>query len=149
MIPTIVIKVTYNYTVFSFTLIYVVPFFLLVILFLYIIFYLYTIFLEMYLIGHRRNQHSNQYTTSSIGAYHGPLKRWMLVDNRDKRGRRIDFLVWRLTNFVVSHYMYMQSGKLNEFVLNKFVQTTMKNNIARAKMISEEDINHPTEVGGL
>ena len=103
----------------------------------------------MYLIGHRRNRHSNQDTTSSIEAYHGALKRCMLVDNQDKRGKRIDFLVWRLTIPVVSHYMYMQSRKLNGFVLNKSVETAVKNGIARAKMIPVEDIDHSTEVSGV
>ena len=106
-------------------------------------------FSEMYFIGHCRNRHSNQDTTSSTEAYHGALKRWMLVDNRDKHGRRIDFLVWQLTTPVVSHYMYMQSRKLNGFVLNKSIETTVKNGIARAKMIPVEDIDHPTEVGGV
>ena len=73
----------------------------------------------------------------------------MLVDNRDKHGRRIDFLVWRLTTPVVSHYMYMQSRKLNGFVLNKSVESIVKNGIARARMIPVEDIDHPTEVGGV
>ena len=45
--------------------------------------------------------------------------------------------------------MYMQSRKLNGFVLNKSVETTVKNGIARAKMIPVEDIDHPTEVGGV
>ena len=104
-------------------------------------------FLEMYLIGHCQNRHSNQDTTSSIEAYHGALKRWMLVDNRDNHGKRIDFLVWQLTTPIVSHFMYMQSRKLNEFVLSKSLETIVKNNIARAKMIPVEDIDHPTEVG--
>ena len=132
MISTIVIKVTYNSNVSSFTLIYTLAFFLFVIvfLFIYIIFYLYTLLREIYLIGHRRNRHSNQDTTSSIEAYHRALKRWMLVNNRDKRGRKIDFLIWRLTTLFVSHYMYMQSRKLNKSVLNKSMETTMKNGIA-------------------
>ena len=103
----------------------------------------------MYLIGHCQNRHSNQNSTSSIEAYHGVLKRWMLVDNRDKHGRKIDFLVWQLSTPVVSYYIHMQSRKLNRFVLNKSVETTMKNNIAHAKMIRMEDIDHPTEVGGV
>ena len=73
----------------------------------------------------------------------------MLVENRDKRRRRIDFLVWRLTTPVVSHYMYMQSKKLNGFVLNKSVETMVKNGIARAKMLPVEDIDHPTKVDGV
>ena len=50
----------------------------------------------------------------------------MLVDNRDKWERKIDFLILRLITPIVSHYMYMQSKKLNEFVLNKSVETTVR-----------------------
>ena len=103
----------------------------------------------MYLIGHRWNRHSNQDTIFSIEAYHRALKRWMLVNNQHKHDRRIDFLVWQLTTPVVSHYMYMQSRKLNGFVLNKSVETIVKNGIARAKMILVKDIDHPTEIGGV
>ena len=42
----------------------------------------------------------------------------------------------------------MQSRKLNGFILNKSVESTVKNGIARARMISVEDIDHPIEVGG-
>ena len=43
----------------------------------------------------------------------------------------------------------MQSRKLNGFVLNKSMETIVKNGIAQAKMIPMEDIDHPTEVGGV
>ena len=43
----------------------------------------------------------------------------------------------------------MQSRKLNKFVLNKSVESTVKNDIARSKMISVEDIDHPTKVRGV
>jgi hypothetical protein len=75
--------------------------------------------IEMYFIGHRRNLHSNWDTQSSIKEYYGALKLWMLVDNRDKQGRKVDFFIWRLITHVVIHYMYMESKKLNGFVLNK------------------------------
>ena len=45
--------------------------------------------------------------------------------------------------------MYMQSRKLNRFVLNKSVQTIVKNGIAQAKMTPVEDIDHSTKVGGV
>ena len=58
-------------------------------------------------------------------------------------------MVWRLTTLVVSHYIYMHSRKLNGFVLNKSMESTMKNDIVRVRMISVEDIDHLTEVGGV
>jgi hypothetical protein len=50
-------------------------------------------FVDMYLVGHRRNPHSNQDTQASIESYHAALKRWMKIDNHQLRGRRMDFLV--------------------------------------------------------
>ena len=101
--------------------------------------------LELYLIGHRRHHHSNQDTQSNIEGYHGALKRWMLVDNRDRRGRRIDFLVWRLTNPVVDHYMYLQGQKVNGYIRNKSVEGIVERGIAQAKKISLQDILPPRE----
>ena len=101
-------------------------------------FYLYCI--EMYLVGHRRNPHSNQDTQASIESYHAALKRWMKIDNHQLRGRRLDFLVWRLTFPVVTHYMYNHGKKLNGFVLNKQVEKIVANDIIKTKTIPLEHI---------
>ena len=103
------IKVTYNSNISSFTLIYIVVFFLIVIVF-YI--YKYNSLLVHFVLKdvfHRHcwNRHFNQDTTFNIEAYHGTVKHWMLIDNRDKHGRRIDFLVCQFTTLVMFHYMYM------------------------------------------
>ena len=44
-------------------------------------------FVDMYLMGHCRNPHSNQDTQASIESYHATLKRWMKIDNHQLRGR--------------------------------------------------------------
>lgn len=76
----------------------------------------------MYLVGHRRNPHSNQDTQASIESYHAALKQWMKIDNHQLQCRRLGFLVWRLTTHVVTHYMYNHGKKLNGVVLNKRVK---------------------------
>ena len=61
----------------------------------------------MWLIGARRVPHSNQDTQGSIEAYHGALKRWFKLDTKGLRGRRVDWLVWKLTTVVARHYMHV------------------------------------------
>ena len=86
----------------------------------------------MYHVGHRRNLHSNQDTQASE-SYHATLKRWMKIYSHQLRGRRLNFLVWRLTSLVVSHYMYNYRRKLNNFILNKRVEKNVANNIIKVK----------------
>ena len=105
-------------------------------------------FTEMYLIGHRRNLHSNQDTQASIESYHAALKRWMKIDNHQLRGRRMDSLVWRLTNPVQTHYQYNDGRKVNGFVLNKHFERIVANGIAKANAIPIQHVQrHPSIEG--
>ena len=69
-----------------------------------VLYYFY--FTEMYLVGHRQNLHSNQDTQTSIGSYHAALKQWKKIDNHQLQDWKMNFSVWRLTLFVVTHCMY-------------------------------------------
>ena len=103
----------------------------------------------MYLVGHRRNPHSNQDTQASIESYHAALKQWIKIDNHQLRGRRLDFLVWHLTNPVVTYYMYNHGKKLNGFVFNKRVEKIVANVITKAKTIPLDHIRrHEATMGG-
>ncbi|KAG0593276.1 hypothetical protein KC19_1G317700 [Ceratodon purpureus] len=104
---------------------------------------------QMYLIGHRRNPHSNQDTQASIESYHAALKRWMKIDNHQLRGRRMDSLVWRLTNPIETHYMYNDGRKSNGFVLNKHVEKIVASGIAKAKAIPIEHVRRHHAIEGL
>ena len=103
----------------------------------------------MYLVGHRRNPHSNQDTQASIESYHAALKQWMKIDNHQLQCRRLGFLVWRLTTHVVTHYMYNHGKKLNGVVLNKRVKKIVANAITKTKTIPLDHIRrHETTMGG-
>jgi len=67
----------------------------------------------------------------------------MKIDNHQLRGRRMDFLMWRLTTLVVTHYMYKDGRKLNGFVLNKQIEKIVVNGITKAKTIHLEYIRRP------
>ena len=64
----------------------------------------------------------------------------MKIDNHQLWGRRLNFLVWRLTILVVTYYMYNYERKLNDFVLNKHVEKIMAKYIIKAKIIPLEHI---------
>jgi hypothetical protein len=51
-------------------------------------------FAELWMVGVQRVPHSNQNTQGNIESYHGALKRWLALDTKGLRGRRIDWLVW-------------------------------------------------------
>jgi surface antigen len=61
---------------------------------------------KLWMVGVRRVPHSNQDTQASIESYHGALKRWLVLDTKGLRGRRLDWLVWRLTTTIARHYMH-------------------------------------------
>ena len=98
--------------------------------------------IEMYLVGCRQNPHSNQDNQTNIESYHATLKQWIKIDNHQLRGRRLDFLVWRLTIHVVTHYMYNHGKTLNGFVLNKRVEKIVANDIIKMKSIPLKHIRH-------
>jgi hypothetical protein len=54
----------------------------------------------------RRVPHSNQDTQTSIKSYYGALKRWLALDTKGFKGRKIDWLVWQLTTTITHHYMH-------------------------------------------
>ena len=98
--------------------------------------------IEMYLMGCRQNLHSNQDNQTNIESYHATLKQWIKIDNHQLHGRRLDFLVWRLTIPVVTHYIYNHGKKLNGFVLNKRVEKIVANDIIKMKTIPLKHIRH-------
>ena len=73
----------------------------------------------------------------------------MKIDNHQLRGRRLDFLVWRLITHVVTYYRYNHGRKLNDFVLNKRVDKIVAYDIIQAKTIPLEHIRyHEAPMGG-
>ncbi len=47
-------------------------------------------FAELWMVDVRRMSHSNQDSQANIESYHGALKRWLALDTKGLRGRRID-----------------------------------------------------------
>jgi hypothetical protein len=47
-------------------------------------------FTELWMVGVRRMPHFKQDTQASIESYHGVLKRWLALNTKGLKGRRID-----------------------------------------------------------
>ena len=87
-------------------------------------------------------------TESSIESYHGALKRWLNTYVRVLRGRRVDWLLWRLSNSVSNHNIYLMERKFNGFVVNKAVEDIFRKSIIKAKDILSSHTIPPTHPGG-
>ena len=88
-------------------------------------------------------------TQASIESYHAALKRWMNIDNYQLQGRKMNSLVWRLTNPINTHYRYNDERKINGFVLNKHVEKIVANGIAKTKAILMERVQRHPLIKGL
>ncbi len=68
-------------------------------------------FAELWMVGVRRMPRSNQNTQANIESYHGALKCWFALDTKSLKGRRIDWLVWRLTTTIVPLHAHIGNEK--------------------------------------
>jgi hypothetical protein len=64
------------------------------------------------------------------------------------RGRRVDWLLWRLSNPVSNHYIYSMERKFNDFVVNKSVEDIFRKNILKSRDILSTHTIPPTYPGG-
>ena len=62
--------------------------------------------------------------------------------------RRVDKLLWRLSNPVSNHYIYLMERKFNGFVVNKAVEDIIRKSIIKARDILSTHTIPPTHLGG-
>jgi hypothetical protein len=86
--------------------------------------------------------HSNQDTQASIESYHGALKRWFSLETKGLRGRRIDWLMWRLMTIVARYYMHTAEMKKREFIKNTVMERIVKTSIEKATLIPHTNVTH-------
>ncbi len=92
-------------------------------------------FVELWIVGVRKVPHFNEDTQTSIESYHGALKRWLALDTKGLRGRRIDWLVWRLTTTFARHYMHTLEMKKKGFTKNKVMEAIVTRSVEKAAFI--------------
>ena len=87
-------------------------------------------------------------TQSNIEFYHGTLKRSLNADVRELRGRRVDWLLWCLSNSISNHYIYLMERKFNGFVVNKSIEDILRKNILKSRDIMSTYTVPPTYLDG-
>jgi hypothetical protein len=100
------------------------------------------VIVDLWMVGLRRVPYSNQDTQTSIESYHEALKRWFSLETKGLQGRRIDWLVWRLTTMVVRHYMHTAEMKKRMFIRNKVVEHIVKMSVEKATLILHTNVTH-------
>ena len=92
----------------------------------------------------RRLPHANHDTNNSTEFYHDALKRWLSEFRRGALEKRLDWLVWRLTIFIVSHNKYIEERKFKGFIPNKKVEAIMSKGVEKVCNIPNDNILQPT-----
>jgi hypothetical protein len=92
-------------------------------------------FTKLWMVGVWRVFHSNQNTQAIIESYHGVLKHWFALDTKNLRGRRIDWLVWRLITTIACHCMHTLEMKKKGFIKNKVMEAIITWNVENAAII--------------
>jgi len=80
----------------------------------------------------------------NIGSYHGALKHWFVLDTKGLRGRKIDWLVWRLTTTIACHYMHTLKMKKRGFIKNKVVEAIVTQSVEKVAFIPLTHVYQPT-----
>jgi len=88
--------------------------------------------------------HSNQDTQANIESYHGALKHWLALDTKGLQGRRIDWLVWRLTTIIARHDMHTLEMKKKGFIKNKVMEAIITQSVEKATLIPLTHVYQPT-----
>jgi hypothetical protein len=74
----------------------------------------------------------------------GALKRWLALDTKGLKGRRIDWLVWRLTTTIARHYMHTLEMKKKGFIKNKVMEAIITRSVEKAAFIPLSHVYQPT-----
>jgi hypothetical protein len=88
--------------------------------------------------------HSNQDTQATIESYHGALRRWFILDTKDFRRHKIDWLVWRFTTTIAHHYIHTLEMKKKCFIKNKVMEATVTWSVEKTTLIPLTHVYQPT-----
>ncbi len=101
---------------------------------------------EVWMVGMCQVPHANQDPQISIKAYHGTIKWWLKHDIGRTKAQRVEWLVWRLTNLVLTHYFQAQETNRKGIIQNHNVKSIVKDGILRVHTITKGHLNSPTSI---
>ncbi len=95
------------------------------------------------MVGVQQMPYSNQDTQANIESYHSVLESIYLTQKNFK-GCKIDWLMWRLTTTITRHYMHTWELKKKGFIKNKVVEAIVTRSVEKVTLIPFTHVYQPT-----
>ena len=97
----------------------------------------------MWVVGHRNLPYAGQDTNAAIESYHSNLKATLRASKGRAHGRRLDWMIYELTEEILSHYWYQAMRKQHGFVPNLKQEQFVINAVLKAREIPDTCVTLP------
>ena len=97
----------------------------------------------MWVVGHRNLPYAGQDTNAAIESYHSNLKATLRASKGRAHGRRLDWVIYELTEDILSHYWYQSMRKQHGFVPNLKQEQFIINVVLKAREIPDSCVTLP------
>jgi hypothetical protein len=98
---------------------------------------------QMWVVGHRNLPYAGQDTNAAIESYHSNLKATLRASKGRAHGRRLDWVIYELTEEILSHYWYQAMRKQHGFVPNLKQEQFVINAVLKAREIPDSCVTLP------
>ena len=98
---------------------------------------------HMWVVGHRNLPYAGQDTNAAIESYHSNLKATLRAAKGRAHGRRLDWVIYELTEEIFSHYWYQAMRKQHGFVPNLKQEQFVINAVLKAREIPDSCVTLP------
>ena len=98
---------------------------------------------HMWVVGHRNLPYAGQDTNAAIESYHSNLKATLRAAKGRAHGRRLDWVIYELTEEILSHYWYQAMRKQHGFVPNLKQEQFVINAVLKAREIPDSCVTLP------
>ena len=98
---------------------------------------------HMWVVGHRNLPYAGQDTNAAIESYHSNLKATLRASKGRAHGRRLDWVIYELTEEILSHYWYQAMRKQHGFVPNLKQEQFVINAVLKAREIPDSCVTLP------
>ena len=103
---------------------------------------------HMWVVGHRNLPYAGQDTNAAIESYHSNLKATLHASKGRAHGRRLDWVIYELTEEILSHYWYQAIRKQHGFVPNLKQEQFVINAVLKAREIPDSCVTLPIACDG-
>ena len=98
---------------------------------------------HMWVVGHRNLPYAGQDTNAAIESYHSNLKATLRASKGRAHGRRLDWVIYELTEDILSHYWYQAMRKQHGFIPNLKQEQFVINAVLKAREIPDSCVTLP------